>query len=1048
MNMKKNPDEIDKEPIEDGLSALRRLAALDRAKPQTSQKPASQEGDDIAESIPDWLELLLAKYGENAPMLVGIKSRPPGKPQAEFVLESPESSQVASLLDQMAAEVATQPPADRLATSVDWGGSARREDEEEETVPSQLDQPAEPRMPSPEIQAAEETPDWLTEITRSKTVVGGPPEPLPSVADEEARGRMGVPKPPVAATEQESVRTDAEVPEEEVPDWLKELSAAAAQPEEIAATPPVPESSAPPEAEETSEELTDWLARLTTPTAVGVEPQEAPSPTGAVGMDEQEEEVPDWLRDLESMQADQGMEGPGMIEEPPVESEVPDWLLELEAAEEMRMPGALTEATAESEEALPDWLQQLEVAGETAPAELKMTEPPSPPPSEVPIEVFEEPEEEVPDWLHRLEASARETRAEATEEFEPEVPEWLASLRREEPFSFEAAEEEVPPPEGQPVEPVQEPDWLAALRSTGEQGPVALEQGVVDAEEKEIPDWLAELRVSQAPVETPSAVAPAEVPGVIKPEPEAGPVEYPAGELEIEFLGSEQAELPVIEEREELAPEGTGALDWLTELEAEAAGELVEEVPVVEEEGAPAMEELPDWLRELPPVQIPESERETVETARLPEWMLLPSAEEGEVPAPVGKIEEPGEIEEALLPEETLAPAEVPDWLLKLKPGEEPAGVRREEPAEAEDVLAGIPGLLPVAEEELEREEEPIAALRSRIGVPQVTDLEGAKLFKEIAAERQPEPVQEAGKQVQTEVRRRRAVETLAWGFIFIVLIIAIALALMAVLNRVGNLLGGTEFREFFGSVRVIDPAPVNTFRSQVTRLAPGAVVIVSFEYSPATEAEMDPLAQVIVRDLLETQARVIGTSLRPQGAALAQRMFERFEEDYPYGQQTINLGYLPGQTMGVRNLAFLSSASLFQTEAATLQQNPAWQDVNTLQDVALIVVVADSPLPVRWWVEQMGPGTPGDRPLVAAVSAAADPSVRPYYNQLDPQSGQLLGLLSGVRDGAAYENRLGEPGRAVQSLAAQSVAHLGLVAISLGGTVVGFRLQATRDIE
>ena len=92
------------------------------------------------------------------------------------------------------------------------------------------------------------------------------------------------------------------------------------------------------------------------------------------------------------------------------------------------------------------------------------------------------------------------------------------------------------------------------------------------------------------------------------------------------------------------------------------------------------------------------------------------------------------------------------------------------------------------------------------------------------------------------------------------------------------------------------------------------------------------------------------------------------------------------------------------------------------------------------------GPGTPADRPMIAAVSAAADPSVRPYYNHIDPKAGQLLGLVSGVTDAAAYENRLGQPKRAVKSLAAQSVAHLGLVVIGLGGTVMGFRMQAAKD--
>jgi len=394
----------------------------------------------------------------------------------------------------------------------------------------------------------------------------------------------------------------------------------------------------------------------------------------------------------------------------------------------------------------------------------------------------------------------------------------------------------------------------------------------------------------------------------------------------------------------------------------------------------------------------------------LPEWLR----EEGrEVPTAV----------------EGVAPAEVPDWLLEKKPPEEALA----KPMESEGVLAGLPDLLPVVEER-----ETAVVPLPRAAVPQVPDVEGAAIFREITAA-QPEAAP------APQPRRSRIVETLVWALIFIVLIVAIALALMAVLSKVGALMGGAAFGEFFGSPLVIDPAPVNTLRAEVTKLPDNAVVVVSFDYSPATEAEMGPLAEVIVRDLLEHQVRIVAVSLRPEGAAMAQRLLDRFEGEYPSGQRTLNLGYLPGQTIGVRGLAFLSTAPLFQGEGRTMSDYPAWQDVDGLGDVSLIVDVADNPLAVRWWVEQVGPGTPANRPMIALVSAAADPTVRPYYNSLDPKAGQLRGLVSGVIGAAAYENRLQRPGRAVGGLAAQSVAHLSLVVVSLAGTLVGW-VKRTRE--
>ena len=178
----------------------------------------------------------------------------------------------------------------------------------------------------------------------------------------------------------------------------------------------------------------------------------------------------------------------------------------------------------------------------------------------------------------------------------------------------------------------------------------------------------------------------------------------------------------------------------------------------------------------------------------------------------------------------------------------------------------------------------------------------------------------------------------------------------------------------------------------------------------------------------------MITVSLQPEGAIMAQRLLDRFESDYPYGQRTLNLGYLPGQTAGVRSLAFLPELALFRGTNETLDDYPAWQDVKGLDDVALVVEVADSARAVRWWVEQAPPSPLADRPMLAAVSASAAPTIRPYHN-----AGQLQGMISGVTAAAAYEIYLGQPARATRSLAAQSAAHMGLVVVALVGTFAGF---------
>ena len=976
MAINQNQDETNENPIEDGLSALKRLADLDKSGDASQQA----KSPDVTDKVPDWLELLLAKYGEHAFELIGIErdlgSRARHRVLIDLSPESEEASEVASLLEQMAADSETEPPTERRITPVDWGEPAAYEDE------------------TLEDQASE----WLDQMARTPE-----PPPVPPVADEP-------------------------------PDWLTEIGEPRAETEIQAEGPQSPRYSAE------EEELPEWLSRLAEGSASEVEDAPASEPSPAEAPGELEEEVPDWLVELET--TEEARVEPSAPKEPPT------------------LPAEMeTKAPAKPEEEIPDWLLKLET-GKEATGEPPVSEVPPTPPEEMPVEARAEEEEAVPDWLRQLEMleeapsaqpPAQQVEPEAPAEPEPEVPDWLASLREETPSPLEMmTEDEVPLAEYPAAEDVEEPDWLAALRTDSKADVFELDAEVVEAEEEDLPDWLAELRVSQAAVEAPPPVA-EEPPEPVEAETDAVVEEYhPPSEVEAAIPEAEEVEfLPA--ELEYPSEEEAGALDWLAEIEAaaEISAYAEDEVPPAEVETGAEPEEVPDWLRHMPPADLtPEAEEETVETRGPADWLvaespLAPGEEEAEV-SPLA--EETLEIEEVPSPAEEVAPGEVPDWLLELKPVEEEAlEVREGEAVASEDVLAGIPGLLPIAEEEQEGEKEPVATLPSGVGVPAVPDVEGAQLFREVVTE--PAEAEERERaETGLETRRGRLVETLVWALIFIILIAGIALALVAVLGRVGDLLGGTGFGEFWGSPMVIDPAPVNTFRAQVTKLPPDAVVVVSFDYGPATEAEMEPLAQIILGDLLENQARVIAVSLRPEGAIMAQRLLERFEDEYPYGERTINLGYLPGQTAGVRSLAFLSSTPLFQNWTQTLDDYPAWQDVEGLDDVALTVVVADSPLTVRWWVEQMGPGTLANRPMVAAVSAAADPSVRPYYNRVDPKSGQLLGLVSGVADAAAYENRLGQPERAVRSLAAQSVAHLGLIVVGLAGAVVGFRTQATKE--
>lgn len=222
----------------------------------------------------------------------------------------------------------------------------------------------------------------------------------------------------------------------------------------------------------------------------------------------------------------------------------------------------------------------------------------------------------------------------------------------------------------------------------------------------------------------------------------------------------------------------------------------------------------------------------------------------------------------------------------------------------------------------------------------------------------------------------------------------------------------------------------------------PGSAALVSFDYTTATQGEMQPLAEAVVNRLLGQGMRIIAVSLEPEGAAIAQQTLENLaaERGDEYGEQVINLGYLPGRAAAVRNLAANSAALFaipdFQT-GQPLKDQPTWSDIQSLAQVEVVVTLADTPATARWWIEQLQiapqPNN-SNRFLLAATSAAAEPFLRPYR-----QSQQLDGLIAGVNGAAAIEAGRNNFGPARQMVDSLGIATIIVVILIAAGTIVGW---------
>ncbi|MBC7224619.1 MAG: hypothetical protein H5T59_10180 [Anaerolineae bacterium] len=247
---------------------------------------------------------------------------------------------------------------------------------------------------------------------------------------------------------------------------------------------------------------------------------------------------------------------------------------------------------------------------------------------------------------------------------------------------------------------------------------------------------------------------------------------------------------------------------------------------------------------------------------------------------------------------------------------------------------------------------------------------------------------------------------------------------------------GSVTGRPLWNAQPAVPPA-VEALYQEVEQVQPGDAVLVGWDVDPSSAGEMLPLAEAVLGHLMQRGARIFVVSQLPAGPPLAQQTLEGMAQTqgtYAYGTHFLNLGYLPGDELGLRALSGAGGlASLGQdyVEGKALAEWGVAEGVQGVQDFRLVVLLAEDPGRVRRWIEQVG--AQHDVPMVAAVGAAALPALQPYY---ETQPRQLRGLAGGTPGAAAYESLRGVYLAGQSSMEALTGGVLALVFIVVGGNV------------
>ena len=218
------------------------------------------------------------------------------------------------------------------------------------------------------------------------------------------------------------------------------------------------------------------------------------------------------------------------------------------------------------------------------------------------------------------------------------------------------------------------------------------------------------------------------------------------------------------------------------------------------------------------------------------------------------------------------------------------------------------------------------------------------------------------------------------------------------------------------------------------------SVFFMSFDFDPASKPELHPQAIALLRHAFRKNLRVVTMTLWVTGTGLADQIVTQVAKEMgkENGKDYVFLGWSPGNTAVIINLG----QNLYNTFPSDYGGKPTkglpvLDGVQSLKDVTYLVSLgAGNPGVEAWYVFgkdkykfEMGGGCTG-------VMA---PGLYPLL-----RSGQINGLIGGLRGAAEYESLIDQKGKAVAGMDAQSATHVAIIVLVIICNLFYFSMRRT----
>jgi hypothetical protein len=237
-------------------------------------------------------------------------------------------------------------------------------------------------------------------------------------------------------------------------------------------------------------------------------------------------------------------------------------------------------------------------------------------------------------------------------------------------------------------------------------------------------------------------------------------------------------------------------------------------------------------------------------------------------------------------------------------------------------------------------------------------------------------------------------------------------------------------------SLPIIPSQQSEEFYETVQGLPLNKLVIVDGWWSPSTRGENAWQAQAILIHLMQRHLHFAILSFDPKNNSLTQQIVDRWAQKYGYvyGRDYVNWGYRPGtvfsQTIKGLNQSIPVTIKT-DYQGKPIANFPVMQGIKNYSNIGAIVEITPSGTVDGWiGLAPVGNGV-GKIPLLFAPTAVIAPTYYPYID-----SGQIAGMLTGIKGAGDYEQMIGVHAFGTRATGALSLVYALLIIFIVLGNV------------